>query len=139
MLNLTPALSAAGIYAALNMAILIWIGIETGRVRVKHKVSIGDGGVPHLVRIMRGHANAVENMPMFFVLLVIGVLLGMPLLAVHLLGISFTVGRALHARHFTQEDAPRWQRGAGFGLSFLAQVVVLAGLLVHGVWGLVAG
>ena len=68
---LTPALAAVGIYAALNMAILIWISFETGRLRGKHKVSIGDGGVKHLVRIMRGHANAVENMPMFFVLMLV--------------------------------------------------------------------
>ena len=45
MQNLSPALSAVGIYAALNMAVLLWIAIETGRLRGKHKVSVGDGGV----------------------------------------------------------------------------------------------
>lgn len=135
---LTPALSAAGIYAALNMAILIWITIETGRLRGKHKVSIGDGGVKHLIRIMRGHANAVENMPMFFVLMLVATLLGMPVMAAHALGLIFTIGRGLHAWHFIQEDAPRWQRGGGFGLSFLAQIVLLIGILAHGVIGLSA-
>jgi len=137
MQYLTPALSAVGIYAALNMAILFWIAIETGRLRGKHKVSIGDGGVKHLVRVIRGHANAIENMPMFFVLLVIAALLGMPVIAVHVLGLVFTVGRGLHAWHFIQEDAPGWQRGGGFTLSFLAQLVLLAGLLGHGLWSLV--
>ena len=70
MQNLAPALSAVGIYAALNMAVLLWIAIETGRLRGKHKVSVGDGGVKHLIRINRGHANAVENMPMFFLSLI---------------------------------------------------------------------
>lgn len=134
MQNLTPALSATGIYAALNMAILFWIAIETGRLRGKYKVSIGDGGVKHLVRIIRGHANAIENMPMFFVLLVIAVLLGMPVMAVHGLGLAFTIGRGLHAWHFIQDDAPGWQRGGGFTLSFLAQLVLMAGLLGHGLW-----
>jgi len=136
MQNLTPALSTAGIYAALNMAILLWIAIETGRLRGKYKVSIGDGGVKHLIRIIRGHANAVENMPMFLIMLLIAALIGMPLIAVHALGLAFTVGRALHAWHFIQEDAPGWQRGGGFGLSFLAQVMLLVGLLGHGVWTL---
>ncbi|MEM5473543.1 MAPEG family protein [Hoeflea sp. AS60] len=136
MQPLIPALSAVGIYAALNMAILIWIATETGRLRGKHKVSIGDGGVKHLIRIIRGHANAIENMPMFFILLLTGALIGMPVLAAHVLGIAFTVGRALHAWHFIQEDAPGWQRGGGFGLSFLAQVVLLIGLLGHGLWTL---
>jgi len=132
MQTLIPALSAVGIYTALNMAILLWIATETGRLRGKHKVSIGDGGVKHLIRIIRGHANAIENMPMFFIMLLIGALIGMPVLAAHVLGAVFTIGRALHAWHFIQEDAPGWQRGGGFGLSFLAQVVLLIGLLGHG-------
>ncbi|WP_340159925.1 MAPEG family protein [uncultured Hoeflea sp.] len=137
MQNLSPALSAVGIYAALNMAVLLWIAIETGRLRGKHKVSVGDGGVKHLIRINRGHANAVENMPMFFTMLVVGTLIGMPILAVHGLGLVFTIGRALHAWHFIQEDAPAWQRGGGFSLSFLAQVVLLVGLLGHGLWTMI--
>jgi len=131
-----PALAAVGIYAALNMAILIWISIETGRLRGKHKVSIGDGGVKHLVRIIRGHANAVENMPMFFVLMLVAALVGMPVLAAHVLGLVFTIGRGLHAWHYIQEDAPGWQRGGGFGLSFLAQLVLILGILAHGLIGL---
>lgn len=136
MQTLIPALSAVGIYTALNMAILLWIATETARLRGKHKVSIGDGGVKHLVRIIRGHANAIENMPMFFIMLLVGALIGMPVLAAHVLGIVFTIGRGLHAWHFIQEDAPGWQRGGGFGLSFLAQVVLLIGLLGHGLWTL---
>ncbi len=138
MQTLTPALVAVGFYAALNMALLMWITYETGRLRGKHKVSIGDGGVKHLVRIMRGHANAVENMPIFLVMIVIAALLGMPVLAAHILGACFTIGRALHAWHFIQDDAPGWQRAGGFTLSFLAQLVLLIGLLGHGVWTVVS-
>jgi len=134
MQDLTPALSAVGLYAALNMAVLIWISVETARVRKQHKVWIGDGGIKHLIRILRGHANAIENMPMFFVMLIVAVFLGMPALAAHGLGLVFTIGRALHGWHFIQEDAPGWQRGGGFALSFLAQVVLLAGLVGHGLW-----
>lgn len=136
MQTLTPVLSAVGIYAALNMAILLWISVETGRLRGKHKVSIGDGGVKHLIRIIRGHANAIENMPMFFIMFIVAALIGMPLLAAHGLGLVFTIGRGLHAWHFIQEDAPAWQRGGGFMLSFLAQVALLFGLLGHGLWTL---
>ena len=71
MQNLTPALSAVGIYAALNMALLIWIAMATSRLRVKYKVSIGDGDIKHLTRIIRGHANAIENMPIFLIMLVV--------------------------------------------------------------------
>lgn len=136
---MTPALAAVGMYAALNILILTWISFETGRLRGKHKVSIGDGGVKHLARIMRGHANAIENMPMFFILLSISAILGMPALAAHLFGAAFTIGRGLHAWHFIQEDAPAWQRGGGFGLSFLCQVVLVIAVLAHSFWMLAAG
>lgn len=133
---LTPGLSAVGIYAALNMAILIWLANETGKLRRKHKVAIGDGGVKHLTRIIRGHANAVENMPMFLIMLMIAALMGMPVIAIHLLGLVFTIGRAAHAWHFIQEDASFKTRFGGFGLAFLAQVVLVLGLLGHGLWGM---
>ncbi|SOE17565.1 hypothetical protein SAMN05877838_2466 [Hoeflea halophila] len=136
MQNLAPALSAVGIYAALNMAILFWIATVTGELHRKHRVLVGDGGVMHLIRINRGHANAIENMPLFFIMLLTATLIGMPVIAAHVLGAVFTIGRALHAWHFIQEDAPGWQRGGGFGLAFLAQVVLLAGLLGHGLWTL---
>ncbi|WP_322990755.1 MULTISPECIES: MAPEG family protein [unclassified Hoeflea] len=136
---LTPVLSAVGLYAALNMMILIWLASETGKLRRTHKVAVGDGGIKHLTRIIRGHANAIENMPMFFILLIIAALLGMPVIAVHVLGIVFTIGRGLHAWHFIQEDASFKTRFVGFGLSLLAQLVLLVGLLGHGLWVLAGG
>jgi hypothetical protein len=64
---------------------------------------------------------------------------GLPAFVLHALGAIFTVGRVLHARHFTQEDAPRWLRGAGFGLGFLAMVLLALGVLLHGLWRLAHG
>lgn len=129
---MVQAFAIVGIYAALNTFILLWISIATGRLRARHKVSIGDGGVPHLVRILRGHANAIENMPMFFLLLALAAMLAAPNFLLHGLGLVFTVGRALHAWHFIQEDAPGWQRSVGFGLSGLALLLVTLGVLGHG-------
>ena len=125
------SVAAVGLYTALNAFILLWLTGATGKARGKYKVSIGDGGHPYLIRVMRGHANAIEMMPMFLLMLGITALLGAPAIAVHVLGIVFTVGRALHAWHFIQEDAPGWQRGAGFGLAFLAFLLLGLGLLVH--------
>ncbi|MCB1425542.1 MAG: MAPEG family protein [Zhengella sp.] len=127
----TTALAATALYAALNALILLALTGATGRHRVRMRIMMGDGGDAHLVRLLRGHANAIEAMPMFFVMLGAGVALGAPALAVHALGLPFTIGRALHAWHFIQKDAPAWQRGAGFGLSFLAFIVLSIGLLAH--------
>ena len=130
---MTQALAIVGIYAALNTFILFWFDVATGKLRSKHKVSIGDGGVKHLVRILRGHANAIENMPMFFILLAIAAMLAAPNWLMHVLGVTFTVGRVLHAWHFIQEDAPGWQRAIGFGLSFLALLLAALGVLGHAI------
>jgi uncharacterized membrane protein YecN with MAPEG domain len=132
-------LPVVGLYAALNTFVLFWLAFATGAVRRRTGVLVGDGGDARLIRVMRGHANAVENIPMMFVLMIIAAGMGTPAFVLHALGAIFTVGRVLHARHFTNEDAPRWLRGAGFGLGFLAMVLLALGVLLHGLWRLVHG
>ncbi len=126
-------IAAVGLYAVFNSAILWWITMRTGSLRTRYKVSIGDGGNAHLTRILRGHANAMENMPMFFVLLTIAALMNAPLIAIHVLGAGFTLGRFLHALHFTAETAPGWQRHVGFSLSFLAWILAALGVSGHAI------
>jgi len=128
------AAAAVGLYAALNVLILMWLVLATSRLRQRYKVLIGDGGVPHMIRIMRGHANAVENMPMMMVLLLAAAALGTPVYVIHALGLCFTIGRAVHASHFIAEKGAGWQRFAGFGLSFAAMMIATLGVLAHALW-----
>lgn len=127
----SQAAAAVGIYAALNVMILLWIAGTTSRLRGRYKVLVGDNGVPHLIRIMRGHANAVENMPMMMVLLLVAAQLGTPVLVLHLLGATFTVGRVLHAWHFIVEKGAGWQRFIGYSLGVLAMLLATIGVLGH--------
>lgn len=131
-------LAIVALYACLNTFVLLWLGASISRLRRKHRVLIGDGGIEHLRRTMRGHANAAENMPMMFVLLTLGALLGAPAVALHVLGAGFTLGRVIHAWHFIQEHGAPWQRMIGFGLSLLAMVAAALGLLGHALAGLLA-
>ncbi|MBT1155503.1 MAPEG family protein [Aminobacter anthyllidis] len=124
-----PAYAAASLYAALNALILVWLTLATARVRRKHMVLIGDGGVARLGRTMRGHANAIENIPVMLVLLGFGAALGAPAIAIHVLGAAFTFGRAVHAWHFTHEQAAQWQRATGFGLSVVTLAAAAIGVL----------
>ena len=100
---------------------------------------VGDGGDPGLVKVMRGHANTIENMPMMFVMLIVAAAMGTPAYVLHVLGLTFTVGRLLHAMHFVKVDAPGWQRAAGFMLGFLAMALLALGLLGHAAWSLLHG
>ena len=117
---LHAALSAVALYVGLNLLILAWLTVKTGLIRRSEKVSIGDGGNQRLIRIMRGHANALEAVPPTLIAMLVIALTGAPALVIHVLGCLLTVGRFLHALHFTAADAPAWQRGGGFLLSTLA-------------------
>jgi hypothetical protein len=128
-----------GLYAALNVLILFWLTIATGAARRQAKVLVGDGGDPRLIKVMRGHANAIENIPMMFVMMILAAGMGTPTYVLHALGLAFTVGRFLHAMHFIKDDSPRWQRSAGFSLGFLAMALLALGLLGHAAWSLLHG
>lgn len=110
---ITPAIAALAFYAGMNALILFWLMAATGRTRSREKVMMGDGGSPRLIRVMRGHANAIEIVPVALILILLVALLGAPLWMVHGYGLILTLGRFFHALHFTAPDAPVWQRAAG--------------------------
>ena len=129
----TLGIAAVAIYAGLNSAVLIWLAVQTGRIRQREKVFMGDGGNPRMIRVMRGHANAIEFIPITLICLALATLLGTSPPIIHVLGIMLTVGRVLHALHFTAADAPGWQRFGGTGLSFLAMGGAAIAAVVSGV------
>jgi uncharacterized membrane protein YecN with MAPEG domain len=124
-------IAVVGLYAGLNALIMLWIGASTGMLRAKYKISIGDGGNLHMTRILRGHANAVENVPIALILMVIMSAMGAPALVLHGLGAALTIGRFFHAMHFIKEDAPGWQRGLGATLSILVVFLSAVGVAGH--------
>jgi len=133
------SLAAAGIYVGLNTLIFLWIANETGKVRRREGIALGDGGNAHLARMMRGTANATEYIPMFVIALLTAAAMGMPAMAVHILGVIFTVGRGIHASYFIDPAAPIRRRFIGFGIALAAQSALVIGLIVHGVWTLSVG
>ena len=57
--------------AAASTLLNVWLGTRVGRMRVAHRVSIGDGGAQPLVARMRAQANFVEYAPFFLILLLL--------------------------------------------------------------------
>lgn len=130
-MTITPTLAAVSLYAGLNMLLLVVLSALIVRLRVSLKVSIGDGAHPALALAIRAHGNAAETIPITLLLILIVALAGAPAIAVHALGLALTVGRGLHAWHFSHEGAPQWQRGAGMILTYLAQIMAALGLIAH--------
>jgi uncharacterized membrane protein YecN with MAPEG domain len=83
----------AGASALLN----VWLGLRVGRMRVAHKVSIGDGGVEPLTARMRAQANFVEYAPFILVLVAVIEMARGPQLWLWAAGALFLVARILHA------------------------------------------
>lgn len=132
-------LPVVGLYAGLNTFVLLWLAMATGAARRACGVALGDGGNPRLVRVMRGHANAIENIPITLVLMIVAAGIGTPVFVLHGLGAAFTAGRVVHAAHFVQDDAPGWMRSAGFGIGFLVTILLAAGVITHGAWLMLHG
>ena len=130
---MTPALAAAGLYAGIMAILALWLGMIVSKWRSRLKVWVGDGGQIDLVRAMRGQANFVETVPLALGLFLFMAMAGAPALAIHVLGVALTVGRILHGLHFSAPDTPKWQRGAGAGLSMLVLVLAALGAIGHAV------
>ena len=107
---MNAAFATVGLYAGFCALILLWLTASTIKLRARYKVSIGDGDNKHLRRVMRGHANAVENMSIVLIMMLVMAGLGTPNYVLHGFGLVLVAARALHAHHFIQEDAPRWTR-----------------------------
>ena len=116
---LPVTLVTAGGLALINF----WLGMRTGQMRGRAKISIGDGGHEPLVRRMRAHANFVEYAP--FVLALIGLIEfnigGATWLWV--VASAFLVARVLHG--FGMDG---WSAGRGIGTAVTMLVMVGLGL-----------
>lgn len=115
------------IVAMLALIEYFYFGIEVGRARVRTGVEApAVTGDPAFERTFRAHQNTLEQLVIFLPALYAAGYFASELLAVAA-GVAFLFGRALYFRHYTSAAE---KRGAGFGISALANLVlVLAGLV----------
>jgi uncharacterized protein len=85
------------IYAALAIVLLLSLAYRVVQVRRSEKIGLGEGGSTQLQRRIRAHGNAVENIPIALIGLLLLELGGMQAWVLHLLGAVLIVSRVLHA------------------------------------------
>jgi uncharacterized membrane protein YecN with MAPEG domain len=110
--------------ATLSAATLVnlWVAGRVSRMRVVHKVSIGDGGSEPLTARMRAHSNFIEYTP-FFLLLLAGIEMARGAsLWLWVLAILFLIARILHALGM---DAGRGSRLRQAGMMTTALILVI--------------
>ena len=97
-------LTVTALYAG---SLALWFLVLSYRVvgRRRAGIFLGDGGDPGMLRVVRGHANFAEYVPLALIMLAILELSSTSLLVLHGLGLALLAGRLLHgyALSFTQQ------------------------------------
>lgn len=127
------------LYAGL---LALWLGTLAAlvaRARVRHKVSVGDGGVRELSYLMRAHGNAAETIPIALILLALAESFATPAWVLHLLGLALLAGRLIHGICFLQGGRDMMLRGLGMMLTMGMIGLTALGLVGHGLVGLLGG
>ena len=119
---LTITLTIAGAAALLNL----WLGMRVSQLRIRDKVSVGDGGNARIAARMRAHANFVEYVPTFLILLGLVELARGTQTWLWAVGILFILGRLMHPFGMDR-PAPNLLRMGGTAITWLT----LAGLAIY--------
>jgi len=119
-------------YFAIPLALLIvGLALNVSRVRINKRVSVGDGGDKELTGAIRAHGNAIENIPLVLLLLLIYEMQGGNASVILAIGIVFTMARFLHAvgmiRHIFVFR--RWSMVATLVVELLLPILIFTTLL----------
>ncbi len=113
-------LSISPLYAALIGLLFLALSANVVRMRLKHRVSVGDGGEKLVIKAMRTQANCAEYAPITLLLVAMAELQGGPAWLIHLLGLLILLGRLLHAYGFGRTPQIVPLRQTGMYLTFSA-------------------
>jgi uncharacterized membrane protein YecN with MAPEG domain len=127
------------LYAGLLVLWFLVLSIRVIRRRGSGGIALGDGGDPGMLRVIRGHANFAEYVPLALLLMAILELSRFSIYVLHALGLTLLAARLLHgyALSFTQQF--KFGRIAGASLTFLvlfvaALLCVYQAILTYRLW-----
>lgn len=122
------------LYAGL---LVLWFLVLSWRVvqRRGGGIYLGDGGDPSMLRVIRGHANFAEYVPLALLLMGMLEVSRFSIYVLHALGIVLLVARLLHgyALSFTEKFA--FGRIWGASLTFLVLAIEAVLCLYQGIQG----
>lgn len=116
LLNITP------IYISILGLLFILFTVRTALYRINNKILIGAGDDPEMLRLIRGHANFIETVPMALFLLVIMEILGASGEWLHSLGVALVLARVAHYLGLTGA-APLTFRTVGMFITLLTVLI----------------
>lgn len=122
-------------YAGLLALCYFYLSVLVIRGRLRGQVSLGDGGIDDLGRIVRAHGNFAEYVPLSLILLVCLEINSAYYILLHACAITLLLGRVLHAYGIRNHVGASWQRQWGMLMTFAALIVLAVANLTLIYWG----
>ena len=130
MLTDMTAAQATALWSGLMVLLMIVLAARVIQTRRANRVLLGDGGNADLVLAGRVFGNASEYIPVGIGALAVLTLLGLPGLAIHVIGGMLFLGRVIHAFSLSNKR-PTLGRVLGMALTLLALLGAGGMLVVH--------
>ncbi|HET6603872.1 MAG TPA: MAPEG family protein [Xanthomonadaceae bacterium] len=127
--TIVPHITA--VYAALSAILVMILALRVVAMRRAARVGLGDGGNAALAQRIRVHGNAIENLPLALLLLLLLELTGAPVLLLHGFGALLLGARVLHAWGLSTRPGGSFGRFSGTLVTWLL-VLAMAGWLIVG-------
>ncbi len=124
-------------YAGLLALWFLVLGVKVIRGR-RGGPSLGDGGDPRMLRLIRGHANFAEYVPLIVVMMGLLELGRTSIYLLHALGIALLAGRLVHGYALSFTDHFKFGRFWGAALTFLVLGVCAVLCILQGIRGMPA-
>jgi len=119
------------LYVALSVVLVLALAARVSVGRYRARVGLGTGGDEDLLRRVRVHANALENLPLALLLLLVLDLAGLQPLWLHAFGIVLIAGRLLHAIGLSRSSGPGFGRAVGTALTWGVMAVMAAVVILQ--------
>lgn len=104
-------------YAALLGLMFVAITLRVALFRNANRLSLGDGGDKNFAKLIRGHGNFTETVPLALILIALLELQGATPITLHTLGAALLIGRVLHYLQLTGIIKPLIFRSSGMILT----------------------
>ena len=124
---------AAALWVGLHILLMLVLSLLVVRLRNKHKVFLGDEGIPELAQAIRAFGNASEYVPPGLAGLIVLDLSGATPLLIHIAGFVLLVSRIVHAAGLYNSVGTSIPRALGMTMTWGVYVFLVAALLISAV------
>lgn len=121
-----PITSLTATFAGL---LILALTIRVVILRRRAGVVLGDNGDRALAKAIRGHANAIEQLPIALILLGLAEIQGGATPLLWLAMATLVIGRSLHAAYFALHGTHWRLRFFGMWLTVIAQILLIAAVI----------